>query len=193
MQDLDRGIVVCLNNGVGAISVLDLLIEWRVSDYFITLLLGLALVAIWFGSNDPSTRIERQIGVLVSLFSMAIANLIVLIANIFYFRDRPFIDLDLQLLFYEPTDSSMPANSSAAFFGLAFAFYRYNKKLGGLLILIASIHGFLRVYTGVHYPSDIIVGALIGAITAFVGHRFFILLRSIPNIVVKLFRFFCVA
>ena len=87
MQDLDRGIVVWLNNGVGAISALDLLIEWLVSDYFITLLLGLSLVAIWFGSNDPSTRIQRQIGVLVSLFSMAIANLIVLIANIFYFRD----------------------------------------------------------------------------------------------------------
>lgn len=193
MQDLDRVIVLWLNNGVGAISALDLMIEWLVSDYLITLLLGLSLVVIWFGSEEPLTRVQKQIGVFVSLFSMAFANLIVLVMNIFYFRDRPFIDLDLQLLFYEPTDSSMPANSSAAFFGLALAFYRYDKKVGRLLILIAAIHGFLRVYTGVHYPSDIIAGALIGAIAAFVGHKFFSFLRSIPTIVVKLLRIFCIA
>ena len=57
---------------------------------------------------------RNQVGVLVALASMAIASGSVFALNVVYFRDRPFVDLDVSLLFYEPTNSSFPANSAAA-------------------------------------------------------------------------------
>ena len=81
------------------------------------------------------------------------------ILNMFYFRPRPFVELDVNLLFYQPTDSSFPANSAAAAFGIAFGIWGVNRRLGWFAIAVAGLYGLARVYVGVHYPLDILAGA----------------------------------
>lgn len=164
-----------------------------VSDYLIPVSMALALVGMWFASSDFRTRQRYQIGMITALASMSISSLVVFISNAFYFRDRPFVDLNVTLLFYKPTDSSFPSNAAAAAFGIAFAALLVNRKLGIGMLIGASVYGFARVYAGVHYPADIIAGAVIG----FVISRFVIILKNllgpIPDWFLKLARLFCLA
>ena len=193
MAEVDQEIVLWLNSGAGNIAALDRLAEWMVSDYLVTAVLGLSLVAIWFGSAANTARIERQIGVLTALGALAIANLVVITINSLYFRDRPFADLDVTLLFYRPTDSSMPSNSAAAFVGLAAAVWAFDRRAGTMLLAVAGVHAFLRVYAGVHYPSDIAVGAMIGGGAALTAYGLRRLLGPVPAMAIKAARVICVA
>ena len=193
MAQVDREIVLWLNSGAGNVAALDRLAEWMVSDYLVTVVLGLSLVAIWFGSTANAARIERQIGVLTALGSLAVANLVVITMNSQYFRDRPFADQDVTLLFYRPTDSSMPSNSAAAFVGLAAVVWGFDRRAGTILLCVAGLHAFLRVYAGVHYPSDIAVGAMIGIVAALAAYGLRRLLGPVPAMAIKAARVICVA
>ena len=74
--------------------------------------------------------------------------------------------------------SSHAANS----FALATIFFLYfsrtNKYIGSLF-LWAIIVSYSRIYNGVHYPTDIIVGAMIGILSAILFNT--ILKRLKPN------------
>jgi undecaprenyl-diphosphatase len=67
----------------------------------------------------------------------------------------------VRLLFYPPTDPSFPSNAAAVGFGMAFGIALTNRPLGALALALASLWGLARVYTGVHYPSDVLGGALL--------------------------------
>ncbi|MEM7657737.1 MAG: phosphatase PAP2 family protein [Bacteroidota bacterium] len=63
------------------------------------------------------------------------------------------------------------ASSHAAnFFGLTMFLRAYfaNRKIGIALILLASIVAYSRIYLGVHYPGDVLAGACIGAVAAWI-------------------------
>ena len=193
MAQVERDIVLWLNSGAGKVAALDRLVEWVVGDYLVTAVLGLSLVAIWFGSAMSEARIDRQMGVLTALGTVGLANLAVATINSLYFRDRPFADLDVTLLFYRPTDSSMPSNSAATFVGLAVAVWGFDRRVGAVLLAVAGLHAFLRVYAGAHYPSDIAAGAMIGVVAALAAYGLRRLLGPIPAKAIRMARVLCVA
>jgi len=193
MARADEVVFLRINGWVGTFGPLDRLVEWLVSDYLVTAVLGLGLLALWFAGADGGTRLRYQLGVLTALAGMALANWMVFIGNDLFFRPRPFVDLDVSLLFYQPTDSSMPSNSAAAFFALAAAVWGFNRRAGTAMLAVAAIHAILRVYAGVHYPSDIIVGALIGVAGAFAAYRLRGLLGPVPVMAIKAARILCLA
>ena len=122
--------------------------------------MALTLVALWFTGQDGRARMRHQIGLFVALTSMGLSSLSVFIINAVYFRPRPFDTpgLDVELLFYRPTDSSFPSNSAAAAVAIAAAVWAVNRPVGIFLIAAAALYGFGRVYVGVHYPLDIAAG-----------------------------------
>jgi membrane-associated phospholipid phosphatase len=61
-----------------------------------------------------------------------------------------------------PHSYSFPSGHSAAAFAFATAASRKLPPAGALLIPLASLVAYSRVYLGVHYPSDALVGAAIG-------------------------------
>tara|TARA_B110000503_G_scaffold136680_1_gene219482 strand:- start:1750 stop:2313 length:564 start_codon:yes stop_codon:yes gene_type:complete len=92
-------------------------------------------------------------------------------------RWRPCHNLDLKEMVHLVNNkcggrfgfvSSHAANSFATA-GLLGLFL--NRKALGLLLIWASIVSYSRVYLGVHYPSDILGGAILGLIVAFLVHR----------------------
>ena len=103
------------------------------------------------------------------------------------------MSLDVTLLFYRPTDSSFPANSIAAVFGIAFAVWSVNRKLGTLLIGASLLMAFARVAAGVHYPGDVIAGILVACVATCVIIQIRKLLGPIPVWVIKLARTICLA
>jgi undecaprenyl-diphosphatase len=49
---------------------------------------------------------------------------------------------------------------------LAFGIWLYDRTLGTVLLVLAAILAFSRVYVGTHYPGDVVAGALIGIAVA---------------------------
>lgn len=65
-----------------------------------------------------------------------------------------------------PTSASFPSGHTAAAFAFASAVGRDLPLAGVPLRGLAALVGYSRVHTGVHYPGDVIAGALIGAMVA---------------------------
>ncbi|MBL7857110.1 MAG: phosphatase PAP2 family protein [Cyclobacteriaceae bacterium] len=72
--------------------------------------------------------------------------------------------------------SSHAANTfgTASFFWLLF---RHTKKWIIWLFLWAALMTYTRIYLGVHYPSDVIVGGLIGVVCGWVGFKLSLAVR----------------
>jgi len=79
-------------------------------------------------------------------------------------RPRPFITNNVNLLF-EYSGSAFPSGHAAFFFAVATIIYLYNKKIGALFYLSSILIVLARVFSGVHWPSDILAGAIVGIIS----------------------------
>ena len=182
-----------INGLVGRWGVLDRLVEWLVSDYLIPVSVALALVALWFAGRDRATRYRYQIGVFVALAAMGFTSWAVQEVSLATERARPFLDYEVNLLFYRPTDFSFPSNSVAAVFGIAAGVFGANRKLGTAMFALGAVLGFSRVFAGVHYPTDVIAGALIGVVIAVLTYQLRKVVEPIPTWFVKTARIFHLA
>lgn len=181
---MDETILLWLNGFVGKAPALDAVMKLVVSDYLIPVVLALALLTLWFG-GDSTNRQKYQLGVIAAAISIALSNGSIELLNNFYLRDRPFVDHQVSLLFYEPTDPSFPANSAALALAIATSVWIINRRAGTALWCISWLYAFSRVYAGVHYPLDVFAGGLIGVATAWMAHGAVKLLRPMFDVVLK--------
>jgi len=93
--------------------------------------------------------------------------------NYMFYRPRPFEEYNFTPLFYHEADSSFPSGHATIFFTIATLVYLlYGRKWGSWAFVIASLIGLARVYGGVHYPLDILAGALIGVLSPLIIRLF---------------------
>ncbi|NUM57633.1 MAG: phosphatase PAP2 family protein [Bdellovibrionaceae bacterium] len=84
-------------------------------------------------------------------------------------RARPGDNPSIQAIVRSPYGGySFVSNHAANMFCFAFFMGFFFPKARVVLYSLAAVISFTRVYNGVHYPSDIIVGAMLGAIIAFI-------------------------
>ena len=74
---------------------------------------------------------------------------------------RPFVEMHFTPLQFEP-GFSFPSEHMTVLIALAFAVSLVHKKFGGVLLAVALAVGISRIIIGVHYPVDILGGALLG-------------------------------
>lgn len=165
----DRAIFLLINGMAGKVPVIDGLFRGISNDYFAVISCCLILIWMWFGTRDVLQRKINQKVVITAAISIGLTNLLVFICNDFYFRVRPFNALSpdaVHLLFYRPTDSSFPSNLAAVLFSIAIPVFMKNRLYGSILLAIATLCSFGRVYIGVHFPLDVVGGAVFGAMGA---------------------------
>ncbi|MBP3410857.1 MAG: phosphatase PAP2 family protein [Clostridia bacterium] len=115
----------------------------------------------------------RKVGICCALgliFDLLVVNIAVkpLVARV-----RPYeVIKEITILTHQPGDHSFPSGHSAGSFACAWAFFRaYKKKWGVPALVLASLIAISRLYVGVHYPTDVIGGIVIGIIVGELGYR----------------------
>lgn len=107
----------------------------------------------------------RKIGIMsfLALGSSFVVNNLIL-KNVIR-RVRPYdVIHGLSALIEKQHDFSFPSGHTASSFAAAIILYqKLPKKYGCAAILLAILIAFSRLYLGVHYPSDVIVGAISGS------------------------------
>jgi len=84
-------------------------------------------------------------------------------------RARPFITHPQIDPLYVVHSSSFPAGHAATAVAGAVLLSSLRPRLAPLFLLFALVIGWSRVYVGVHYPTDVLGGALLGAATGAVA------------------------
>ena len=133
----------------------------------------LMLMVLWyFWFHDPNHSPEVRSRILITILSGLVALMVSrLVAEALPFRPRPFSVPGEELRPLSDgsetirTWSSFPSDHAAMAFALSMGIRTIVRWAGALAFLIAILFiSFPRVFMGLHYPSDVISGALIGII-----------------------------
>lgn len=117
----------------------------------------------------------RKAGILMGislLLEFLLNNLI--IKNLFA-RIRPYEVIDgLILLVGKAPDYSFPSGHTGSAFALAVVIFMVmDRKYGVIALILASLMGFSRLYVGIHYPSDVLGGVILGVVTSVIAVKCF--------------------
>jgi undecaprenyl-diphosphatase len=134
---------------------------------------GVLTIALWWAWFKKDNETENRRIILATLFAGAFAIFIArLLALTLPFRPRPAHNPEL--VFQLPHGvmagnlegwSSFPSDHAALLFALATGVFFISRLLGVLI----AIHLFViivltRIYLGLHYPTDLLAGALLGIV-----------------------------
>lgn len=162
MQQLELGILdwIQANLRCGALDVLMPALSWTCNHGEIWIVLAAVLLAV--------KRYRRQ-GLAVGCALVTDLVLCNLILKPLVGRVRPFVIHPVELLVPPPTDASFPSGHTAASFAAVFALKASGSPLWKPALAVAVAMAFSRLYLYVHWPSDVLFGALVGAAAGFIG------------------------
>jgi len=136
----------------------------------------LILAALFFILKEKKWRDKIYFFSLISLSLILSRGIIAEIIKFFSNRQRPFALLNIQPLIEKgDINMSFPSGHASFYFALAFAilfFYfakekNFKNKIGFWFLGFAFLIGFSRIFAGIHWPSDILVGAMVGITSSF--------------------------
>lgn len=106
---------------------------------------------------------------LLYLIGAALLSRIVVVEAIRFIweRSRPFVQEGIIPLISHSASASFPSGHAAFFFALSFVIYLNNKKAGIVFLTLSSIIVIARVLSGIHWFSDVVVGAVIGIVAGY--------------------------
>ena len=125
----------------------------------ISLILSLLIVSVYRHSNPIRKRFYQ----LCIVFALSAITSFILKSTIM--RTRPFIRYSFIEKLSTGGNSSFPSGHTLEAFAMATAFTLLlpKKKKPALIFLWASLVAYSRMELGVHYPSDVFTGMVLGA------------------------------
>ncbi len=125
--------------------------------------IGFAIILIII----PKTRKIGIAALIAMLIGFIVTNLIIKNAVA---RIRPYdVNTAVELLVKPLKDYSFPSGHTCVSFAASSAVFLFNKKLGIPALILAVFIGFSRLYLYVHYPTDVLAGAVIGIVSGIVA------------------------
>ena len=126
-------------------------------------LYAVATIALWFLSRpygDPKWKLACTSGLVAAAIAMVTNQAI----SQLWERPRPFtVHPTLTHLLSAPSpDPSFPSDHAAAAFAIAFAVLTFSRWGGVGFLAAATLIGLSRIALGLHYPSDVVAGMLVG-------------------------------
>lgn len=129
---------------------------------------SILLLIIFSGGQLRQTAVS-------SAAALALSHLPVHFIKKLYPRKRPYINLENTFFPANPLeDHSFPSGHTTAIFSLVLPFVLLMPALSAVMIPLAVLVGISRVYLGLHYPTDIFVGALLGTAAGILSYSFLV-------------------
>lgn len=174
IQNWDAEVFLWINGFAN--SKWDYLFGWptHLGEGYLALILVFVLMRIWL---CPEHFVKHFTYVLLSVFSIGIVSRILKWA---VSRDRPYVffydaidrgEATVHFLFKNPSASSFPSGHAAVVFLLAVILYSLYGKRMWFLFPLACWIALTRIYTGAHFPTDVLAGAGIGILTGWAAAK----------------------
>lgn len=136
---------------------------------FLTLvgLTVLALIITWYLKKERYFKIAK-----LCLFALVMSGVIAACLKLAIHEPRPYTVLSGIRQLVVPTEpNSFPSGHTSSTFSvvtvLVHELWQY-KWLVVILVALCIVIAFSRIYCGMHYPSDVVVGAMVGIISGIV-------------------------
>ncbi|PEF22871.1 undecaprenyl-diphosphatase [Bacillus pseudomycoides] len=132
-----------------------------VAEYMLYALV-LGVLIYWFTRNNKNRMMIIQGGL-----AFIVAEIIGKIVGQFYSHHQSFAVLpNVNQLVEHEIDNSFPSDHTILFFSICVSIWLVRKKEGWLWLMLAFCVAISRIWVGVHYPIDVVTGALVGIISA---------------------------
>jgi undecaprenyl-diphosphatase len=127
------------------------------------------LVLVFLFANGERWRAWRR-AALAAVLSAGVALAIAKVVSELVDRARPFVvdPNGVHLFSGHAADPGFPSDHATGAFAVAMAIYLRNKLWGSVALVAAAVLAVGRVAIGVHFPSDVIAGAVLGCAVALV-------------------------
>lgn len=132
-------------------------------DGIVWIVLAIALICF-----KPSRKMGITLGVAL-LLGLLVGNLG--LKNLFA-RPRPYTvnpDIVPSMLIDRLKSYSFPSGHTRCCFESGMAMFLCDKRWGKVAFVLGGFIGFSRMYLYMHYPTDVIVGALLGLLNGFIA------------------------
>ena len=157
----------------------------------------LIVPAMMLKFGTPNVRQQKNLRVLFTIGIMCVIGFILTFAVNHVLlkhavdRTRPYeLISGLELLVSPADDASFPSGHSAISFTIAtILMFQLPKKFGIPAMVLAALIAFSRLYVGIHFPTDVIFGAIsgfvFGCIAIVLGNAFtrFLKARRFPGFI----------
>lgn len=176
LDNFDHPITLFCNQFVGKSRILDQVIELLSQSHLFS---GILLVTLlwyrWFRDPRDKSRIRLFYGTVVAVLAGILSRVL---QHLLPFHTRPLYNQNLKLLFPAGMGpgplsqwNSFPSDHACIYFALATVIYFSNRRLGLLAYLSVFITSSTRIYLGIHYPSDVLGGAILGVLVVAVCQK----------------------
>ncbi|MCX7881712.1 MAG: phosphatase PAP2 family protein [Brevinematales bacterium] len=120
---------------------------------------------VWFGLILFFLFFDLYAGIVLAMAQLIQILLQILIKNIFT-RDRPYVKHgDISILLAPPDRFSFPSGHTAGAFTVVFFFWYFYPMWTWPFLVLAVLIGFSRMYLGLHYPTDVVAGMVLGYVS----------------------------
>jgi undecaprenyl-diphosphatase len=176
LNHFDVFIIYGINSLVGRSVPFDKAVAFLLENPLSTSLLMATFWACWFRPADTATMQRTREHLLATLWA-GVAGIVIAraLALGLPFRLRPRFDPSIHFLVTDTLNrstlmdwSAFPSDHAVMFFALSVGLCFVSWRLGLVAMLfVAAAICFPRLYLGYHYPSDILVGMMIGSLCAY--------------------------
>lgn len=175
--DLDKAIFDFLHSFAFRSDTLDMFAIFIATTFGTILTIGVIVFLIFHhdvpGSQYTWPVLKKRLGEAGTILTSAFLSwsFVTILKNIFS-SPRPFITFtDIRTLFPYGSYDSFPSGHATFFAALGVALYMYHRGIGTFYLVCALLIGISRVVAGIHFPLDIVVGFMLGALTSFFVYK----------------------